>query len=74
MFFFVYSVNVGVGNGHKRSKRFEAFVMEEREKLKQERHLCEAAVQRILCYSNNFLHKKLKCDEVLIYVNNNKKK
>ncbi|XP_070176734.1 streptococcal hemagglutinin-like [Littorina saxatilis] len=54
---------IGIGNGHKRSRKYEAFILEQRVRLKHDLHLCERAIQRILCYSNNFLHKKLKTDE-----------
>ncbi|PNF22840.1 hypothetical protein B7P43_G02171 [Cryptotermes secundus] len=43
-----------------RSKEFEEFVLRNRQYLRVELHLCERASQRILMYSNNFLHKKLK--------------
>ncbi|KAL8602070.1 hypothetical protein ACOMHN_007340 [Nucella lapillus] len=55
--------SIGLGNGHKRSKRFETFVLQQRKRLKHDLHFCEKATQRILCYSNNFLHKKLKTEE-----------
>ncbi|XP_076436584.1 uncharacterized protein LOC143276081 [Babylonia areolata] len=55
--------SIGLGNGHKRSKRFETFVLQQRKRLKHDFHLCEKATQRVLCYSNNFLHKKLKTEE-----------
>lgn len=48
----------------KRSARFESFILEKRTFLKKELRLCERATQRILCYSNNFLHKKLKTEQV----------
>ncbi|XP_064649677.1 uncharacterized protein LOC135501476 isoform X2 [Lineus longissimus] len=60
---------IGLGCGQRRSKIFEAFVLEERRKLKEGEKLCdgfclcELACQRLLCYSNNFLHKKLKTVE-----------
>ncbi|KAJ4429669.1 hypothetical protein ANN_21870 [Periplaneta americana] len=44
----------------RRSKGFEDFVLKNRRYLREELHLCERAAQRILTYSNNFLHKKLK--------------
>ncbi|XP_078082391.1 uncharacterized protein LOC144502398 [Mustelus asterias] len=53
---------VGLGNGQRKSKAFEAFVLKNRIVLKTELKLCERATQRILGYSNNFLHKKLKTD------------
>jgi len=60
------SRSIGLGNGHKKSKRFEQFVMSERRTLREEANLCERATQKILLYSNNFLHKKLKTDSVRI--------
>ena len=56
---------VGYGNGHKKSKEFEEFVLEKRRILKEDLRLCERATQKILLYSNNFLHKKLKTEEVM---------
>ena len=44
----------------RRSKDFETFVLKNRQYLREELHLCEKASQRVLMYSNNFLHKKLK--------------
>lgn len=55
--------NIGLGNGQKRSKAFEEFVMLNRSQLRNKLQLCERATQRILVYSNNFLHKKLKTEE-----------
>ncbi|XP_041369332.1 uncharacterized protein LOC121383395 [Gigantopelta aegis] len=55
--------NIGLGNGQKRSKQFEHFVMTKRHYLRNELELCERATQKVLCYSNNFLHKKLKTEE-----------
>lgn len=52
----------GVGSGPRRSKAYEEFVLKNRKELRQGSKLCEKAVQRILGYSNNFLHKKLKTD------------
>jgi len=40
--------------------------MSERRTLREEANLCERATQKILLYSNNFLHKKLKTDSVRI--------
>ncbi|KAK7491637.1 hypothetical protein BaRGS_00017090 [Batillaria attramentaria] len=57
------SGTIGLGNGMKRSRRFEAFILEKRVRLKRDLQLCERATQRILSYSNNFLHKKLKTEE-----------
>ncbi|XP_067825986.1 histone-lysine N-methyltransferase 2D-like isoform X2 [Heptranchias perlo] len=53
---------VGLGNGQRKSKAFEEFVLKNRSVLRNELKLCERATQRILGYSNNFLHKKLKTD------------
>ncbi|XP_021940778.1 uncharacterized protein LOC110840210 isoform X3 [Zootermopsis nevadensis] len=44
----------------RRSKEYEEFVLKNRQYLREELHLCERASQRVLMYSNNFLHKKLK--------------
>ncbi|XP_052788266.1 uncharacterized protein LOC128223070 [Mya arenaria] len=55
-------VSVGLGNGQKKSKRFEDFVIIHRQRLREDMRLCERATQRILIYSNNFLHKRLKTD------------
>ena len=55
---------IGYGNGHKKSKEYEEFVLDKRRVLKEDMRLCERATQRILLYSNNFLHKKLKTEEV----------
>lgn len=43
-----------------KSRDFEKFVMTSRTKLRSEYALCEKATQRILMYSNNFLHKESK--------------
>lgn len=53
---------VGLGNGHKKSKRYEEFVLTQRRILKEDMRLCERATQKILMYSNNFLHKRLKTE------------
>ena len=53
---------VGLGNGQKKSKEFEEFVLTNRRYLRDDIKLCERATQRILLYSNNFLHKKLKTE------------
>ncbi|XP_067868288.1 uncharacterized protein [Heterodontus francisci] len=53
---------IGLGNGQRKSKAYEEFVLKNRIVLKNELKLCERAAQRILGYSNNFLHKKLKTD------------
>ncbi|XP_052092647.1 uncharacterized protein LOC127729059 [Mytilus californianus] len=57
------NVIIGLGNGHKKSEKFTEFVLLNRENLKRKLQLCERATQKILCYSNNFLHKKLKTEE-----------
>eukprot|EP00062_Callorhinchus_milii_P014930 gi/632964613/ref/XP_007898483.1/ PREDICTED: uncharacterized protein LOC103183049 isoform X2 [Callorhinchus milii] len=54
--------SIGLGNGQRKSKAFEEFVLRNRSTLRSELKLCERATQRILGYSNNFLHKKLKTD------------
>ncbi|XP_074829883.1 uncharacterized protein LOC141999908 [Natator depressus] len=51
---------VGLGRSQRRSLAFEDFVLKNRRVLCEELKLCERATQRILGYSNNFLHKKLK--------------
>jgi hypothetical protein len=48
------------GLNKRRSKEYEEFVLKNRRYLRDELHLCERASQRVLMYSNNFLHKKLK--------------
>ncbi|XP_053380699.1 uncharacterized protein LOC123547928 [Mercenaria mercenaria] len=53
---------IGLGNGHKKSKRYEEFVLNQRRVLKEDMRLCERATQKILMYSNNFLHKRLKTE------------
>lgn len=58
-------IYVGLGNGHKRSRAFEAFVMEKRQYLRNIVKLCERGTQKVLMYSNNFLHKRLKTEEVI---------
>ena len=55
---------IGLGNGHKKNEKFAEFVLSKRQHLKYELNLCERATQKILCYSNNFLHKRLKTEEV----------
>ncbi|CAH1787831.1 unnamed protein product [Owenia fusiformis] len=54
---------IGYGNGHRKSKEFEEFVIEKRKYLRDELKLCERAAQRVLVYSNNFLHKKMKTNK-----------
>ncbi|KAJ7376262.1 hypothetical protein OS493_035924 [Desmophyllum pertusum] len=56
------SKNIGLGNGQRKSCEFEEFVLEKRRYLRDTLKLCERATQRVLLYSNNFLHKKLKTD------------
>ncbi|CAG0895721.1 unnamed protein product [Darwinula stevensoni] len=46
--------------GSRRSKAYEEFVLQKREALRSREKLCEHACQRILLYSNNFLHKQSK--------------
>lgn len=43
-----------------RQKEYENFILDTRQSLRNELRLCERACQRILLYSNNFLHKRLK--------------
>lgn len=52
---------VGLGNGQKHSEAFEQFVSEHRPRLR-EMQLCERASQKVLFYSNNFLHRCLKTE------------
>lgn len=52
---------VGMGNGQKHSESFELFVNEHRPRLR-EMKLCERATQKVLFYSNNFLHRDLKTE------------
>ncbi|CAM4677580.1 unnamed protein product [Caretta caretta] len=47
------------GESQRRSLAFEDFVLKNRRVLREELKLCERVPQRILGYSNNFLHKKL---------------
>ncbi|XP_078606310.1 uncharacterized protein LOC144879003 isoform X1 [Branchiostoma floridae x Branchiostoma japonicum] len=54
--------NIGLGNGQRKSQAFEDFVLKNRKILREQIKLCERATQKVLCYSNNFLHKKLKTD------------
>ncbi|CAM4569422.1 unnamed protein product [Lepidochelys kempii] len=49
----------GLGSGQRRSLAFEDFVLKNQRVLREELKLCERVTQRILGYSNNFLHKKL---------------
>ena len=59
---------IGSGNGQKKSQGFTEFVLKTRQYLRDDLHLCEKAVQKILLYSNNFLHKKLKTEKVCTFV------
>lgn len=52
---------VGLGNGQKHSEQFEQFVARHRPRLR-ELKLCERATQKVLFYSNNFLHRCLKTE------------
>lgn len=58
----VHRTNIGLGNGQKRSHQFEDFVLKQRKYLREELHLCERATQKVLMYSNNFLHKRLRTE------------
>nr|XP_048678315.1 uncharacterized protein LOC125623293 isoform X2 [Caretta caretta] len=49
----------GQEESQRRSLAFEDFVLKNRRVLREELKLCERVTQRILGYSNNFLHKKL---------------
>ena len=51
---------IGLGNGRKRSKKYEDFVLDRREVLREKYCLCEKAAQKLLGYSINFLYKKLR--------------
>jgi len=53
---------IGLGNGHRKSKEFEDFVLTKRIVLRNDLKLCEKAAQKLLSYSNNFLHKRMKTD------------
>jgi hypothetical protein len=53
---------IGLGNGQKKSKEFEKFVNIHRNYLRKELNFCEKAAQKVLFYSNNFLHKSLKTE------------
>jgi len=53
---------IGLGNGHRKSKEFEDFVLSKRKFLRQSLKFCEKGTQKILSYSNNFLHKRMKTD------------
>ena len=53
---------VGLGNGQKKSKEFEEFILKQRNHLRNDLNFCERATQKVLFYSNNFLHKRLKTE------------
>ena len=50
----------GLGSAQKKSKPFENYVLEQRACLKEKYGLCETGTKRVLLYSNNYLHKRLK--------------
>lgn len=54
-----YCRKIGLGNGKKRSQQYENYVLMQRQLLRVKYNLCESLTQRILGYSNNFLHKRL---------------
>ncbi len=56
--------SIGLGNGQKHSKEFGDFVLATRKVLREEYKICERGCQRVLLYSNNFLHKRLKTENV----------
>ena len=60
--FLVVRNAVGIGNGQKKSKPFESYVLEQRAWLKEKYGFCETGTKRVLLYSNNFLHKRSKTD------------
>lgn len=64
--YYFFCRSIGLGNGHKKSKQYETFVINKRQYLREDMHLCERATQKILLYSNNFLHKRLKTENVSI--------
>nr|XP_039269409.1 uncharacterized protein LOC120344326 [Styela clava] len=51
---------IGLGNGRKRSKKYEDYVLQMRTRLRNQYALCEKAAQKLLGYSINFLYKKLR--------------
>jgi len=53
-------IKSGLGSAQKKSKPFENFVLEQRACLKEKYGLCETGTKRVLLYSNNYLHKRLK--------------
>jgi len=62
-FIYVFLQNrgmIGLGNGRKRSKKYEEYVLDKRNLLRTEYTLCEKAAQKLLGYSINFLYKKLR--------------
>ena len=60
--FLFRTLKIGLGNGHRKSKEFEEYVLTKRVVLRNDFKLCEKASQKILSYSNNFLHKRMKTD------------
>jgi hypothetical protein len=65
---------IGLGNGQKKSKEFEKFVNIHRNYLRKELQFCEKAAQKVLFYSNNYLHKTLKTEPNNIRVERQKGK
>lgn len=57
---------IGLGNGKKRSKDYEQYVLVHRDKMRNDMNLCEPLTQSILGYSNNFLHKRLLTEQVCL--------
>ncbi|XP_074654869.1 uncharacterized protein LOC141908648 [Tubulanus polymorphus] len=49
----------GLGSGRKKTDEYANFVVTNRRIIRDGLDICEKACQRILLYSNNFLHKKL---------------
>lgn len=66
-FFISRNGKVGLGNGHRKSQEFEDFVLSKRDYLRHELKLCEKGCQKILSYSNNFLHKRMKTDPTVSF-------
>lgn len=60
-------VKVGLGSGHRHSKNFMEFVQRQRQILKTEANLCESACKKILNYSNNFLYRKQRTNDMVRY-------
>ncbi|XP_037079137.1 uncharacterized protein LOC119100131 [Pollicipes pollicipes] len=52
----------GLGGGHRKNPAYERLVLQQRLRLKEELSLCETAAQRVLLYSNCFLHRRLRTD------------